>query len=380
VRLLAYTDAAGVGGAEISLSNLLGELQHDPSLDITVLGCLDEVVRRVVPGPADIPGPAGTAGAARVDAVVAPVRRHPALLARLRPDVVHANLPVPWAAAVGIGAALALPRTRVLAVQQLPLRTVELPVWLRTRALLRRLDAHVAVGRESCRTIENFYALGRGSVRSIPNFVPDLSVSSQAVDPMRAHPPRSECSLTIGSLGRLDRVKGYDLLLAALVALPQARLVVLGDGGERAALERQARELGVADRVQLPGWDPDPRRRLPEWDVFCLPSRSEGFPLSIVEAMLAGLPVVATRVGSVAEAVQDGRTGLLVEKDDVDGLVAALGELTDPVRRRELGDAARAHAAEHFTVGAMAAAYRDLYTELLARPRRPRLRPPAEKP
>jgi glycosyltransferase involved in cell wall biosynthesis len=269
----------------------------------------------------------------------------------------------------------------VIAVQQLPLRTVELPVWLRTRALLRRLDAHVAVGRESCRSMENFYALGRGSVRSIPNFVPDVPVSSRrAADPARADPPGSVCSLTIGSLGRLDRVKGFDLLLAALVALPQARLVVLGDGGERAALERQARELGVADRVEFPGWDPDPRGRLPEWDVFCLPSRSEGFPLSIVEAMLAGLPVVATRVGSVAEAVQDGRTGLLVEKDDVDGLVAALCELTDPVRRREVGDAARAHAAEHFTVGAMAAAYRDLYSELLASPRRPRLRPPAEKP
>jgi glycosyltransferase involved in cell wall biosynthesis len=283
---------------------------------------------------------------------------------------------VPWAGAVGLAAALALPRTRVLAVQQLPLRTVELDVWLRTRALLRRLDAHVGVGRASCRRVEDFYALSRGSMRSIPNFVPDVPARSAA----GCNGRRSGGDVfVIGSLGRLDRMKGYDLLLPALSRLPQARLVVLGEGEQRSALEQQARSLGVADRVELAGWDPEPRDRLPEWDVFCLPSRTEGFPLAIVEAMLAGLPVVATRVGSVAEAVQHGRTGLLVDPDNVDGLVGALRQLADPHRRQELGQAARAHAAAHFTVDRMADAYRALYDEMLSRPRRQRLRPGPEK-
>jgi glycosyltransferase involved in cell wall biosynthesis len=289
--------------------------------------------------------------------------------------VVHANLPVPWSASVGLAVALALPGARVLAVQQLPLRTVELPTWLRTRALLRRLDAHVAVGRQSCRLMEDFYALGRGSLRSIPNFVPDLAPAERR--PAAQRPPRN--GLVIGSFGRLDRVKGYDILLSAVAALPDARLVVLGEGEERPALERQACDLGVADRVDFAGWDPEPRRRLAEWDVFCLPSRSEGFPLSIVEAMLAGLPVVATRVGSVAEAVQDQRTGLLVAKNDVAGLTEALCGLIDPTRREALGRAGREHAVEHFTVEKMADAFRDLYDDLRSQPRRSRLRPGPEK-
>ena len=84
--------------------------------------------------------------------------------------------------------------------------------------------------------------------------------------------------------------------------------------------------------------------------MFCLPSRSEGFPLSIVEAMLAALPVVATRVGSVAELVVDGETGIVVERDDVDGLIAALGRLRDSTLRTKLGAAGRDRAREHYTV------------------------------
>ena len=361
MHVLAYSDAAGVGGAEISLANLLAELQGDASLDLTVLGRSPEVVERVTPR--------------GVASVVAPVGRHPSVLARLRPDIVHANLPAPWEGAVGIAAALALPRTRVLAVQQLPLRTVELPLWLRTRALLRRLDAHVAVGEQSCRRMEDFYALGRGTVRSIPNFVPDVPPAHR----MNGRRP-DPAALTVGSLGRLDRVKGYDLLLAAVAQVPQARLVVLGEGAERPVLERQAAELGVSDRVSFPGWHPEPRTVLPEWDVFCLPSRSEGFPLSIVEAMLAGLPVVASSVGSVAEAVDEGCTGLLVPKDDVDALTAALRQLVDPDVRVRFGRAGRERAAGEFTVARMAEAYRRLYDEMLAAPRRSRLWPGAEKP
>jgi glycosyltransferase involved in cell wall biosynthesis len=295
--------------------------------------------------------------------------------------VVHANLPAPWSAAPALTAALALPRTRVLAVQQLPLRTVELPLWLRTRALLRRLDAHVAVGEASGRRVEDFYALGRGSVRSIPNFVPDVPLDQRVDHAAGSRVARSDVGeVVVGSLGRLDRMKGYDLLLAALARVPRTRLVVLGEGAERAALEAQAAELGLDDRVEFRGFDPAPRKHLAEWDVFCLPSRSEGFPLSVVEAMLAGLPVVASRVGSVAEAVDDGRTGLLVEKDDVDGLTAALVALTDPRRREEMGRAGRELAATRFTAARMADAYRRLYVELLAAPRRSRLRLGAEKP
>lgn len=351
MRLCAYTDAPGLGGAEISLGNLLAAL--DPGIDVTLLTVREEIAAALAP-----PG-------ARVE--VAPVWRHPAALARLRPDVLHANLCVPWACATGLAAGLALPRARVVAVEQLPLRTVSLPVLLRTRALALRLDAHVAVGEASARRVEDFYALGRGSLRAIPNFVPDV-----ALPPPPPRPPGAP--YVIGSVGRLDPVKGYDLLLRALAALPDAHLVVLGEGAARPALAALAADLGVADRVELAGWHARPRLRLPELDVFCLPSRSEGFPLSVVEAMLAGLPVVATRVGSVAEAVADGRTGLLVDPGDVAGLTAALGRLRDAGLRARLGAAGRELARASFTVDRMARAYQDLYAELLSSPRRSRLR------
>lgn len=115
--------------------------------------------------------------------------------------------------------------------------------------------------------------------------------------------------------------------------------------------------------------------------MFCLPSRSEGFPLSVVEAMLAGLPVVASDVGSVAEAVQADATGLLFARNDVDGLVRALATVVGSASERvRLGAAGRTVAAERFTVAHMARAYRALYAEMLAVPRRRRRRPGPEKP
>ena len=383
MHVVACTDSRGVGGAEISLANLVAAVR--PGLRVDVLGVDEAVVARVAAGRPD------------ARAVVAPPARHPALLGRLRPDVVHVNLAAPWAGAADLAAALALPRTRVVAVQQLPLRTVALPVWLRTRTLLRRLDGHVAVGEASARRMEDFYALGRGSVVSVPNCVPDCYRSGHdastphsvrdgrpAPDP-EPLPPRAprppDAPLVVGSLGRLDAVKGYDVLLRALARLPGVRAVVVGEGGARTALEAQAREFGVADRVELPGWVDEPASVLSGFDVFCLPSRSEGFPLSIVEAMLAALPVVATRVGSVAELVADGRSGLLVERDDVDGLVATLARLRDdPALRSRLGDAGRERARASYTVEHMAGAYERLWAQVLAAPRTPRWRPPPPRP
>ena len=363
MHVVACTASRGIGGAEISLANLVAAV--GPGVRVDVLGVDEGVVARVA------------AGRPGVRAAAAPPSRHPALLARWRPDVVHVNLAVPWAAVADLTAALALPRCRVVAVQQLPLRTVALPVWLRTRALLRRLDAHVAVGEASCRRTEDFYALGRGSVVSVPNCVPDPWVGGV---PARSPRP-AEAPLVVGSLGRLDAVKGYDLLIRALARLPGVRAVIVGEGAARPELERLAVELGVADRVELPGWAEDPAAALRGFDVFCLPSRSEGFPLSIVEAMLAALPVVATRVGSVAELVADGRTGLVVERDDVDGLVAGVATLRDdPGLRARWGDAGRERALASYTVDRMARAYERLWEQVLAAPRTSRLRPPPPRP
>ena len=136
----------------------------------------------------------------------------------------------------------------------------------------------------------------------------------------------------------------------------------------------------MADRVELPGWADRPSELLPGFDVFCLPSRSEGFPLSIVEAMLAALPVVATRGRQRRRAGGRRGDGLVVERDDVDGLVAALDRLRDGGLREKFGAAGRQRARERYTVEHMARAYEELWERVVAAPRTPRLRPPTPRP
>jgi glycosyltransferase involved in cell wall biosynthesis len=152
--------------------------------------------------------------------------------------------------------------------------------------------------------------------------------------------------------------KGYDVLIRAMTELPGCCLVLLGEGPERARLTKLARQLGVEDRVELAGWIPSPWTDHFRFDVIAVPSSFEGFGLVAVEALLAGIPVVASRVGGLAEIVHDGETGLLVEPGDPSALAHALRELLiDPARRDVMGRRGRDDALQRFTPAAMASAY-----------------------
>jgi glycosyltransferase involved in cell wall biosynthesis len=126
-----------------------------------------------------------------------------------------------------------------------------------------------------------------------------------------------------------------------------------------------ADKLSVASRVVIAGWQDDARSQLTAMDVYAAPSRLEGFPLGVCEAMLAGLPVVASAVGSMSEAVVEGRTGLLVPPEQPEALAAALRALCRNEKLRgELGAAGRRRALQLFSVDAMTRAYESLYEEL----------------
>jgi glycosyltransferase involved in cell wall biosynthesis len=158
------------------------------------------------------------------------------------------------------------------------------------------------------------------------------------------------------AVARLVPQKGIDVALRALVELPDAWLVVLGEGPERGRLETLAGELGVDGRVWLPGRVPDVAAWLRRANVLVHPARWEGFGLALLEAMLCGKPVVATRVSSIPEIVADGETGILVPPDDPHALA-------DAVRRIEphLGDAGRERARTEFSVARMTRRTLDLY-------------------
>lgn len=275
---------------------------------------------------------------------------------RLAPDICHVNLRTPYACQGALIAAV-LTRTRIVAVEHLALHSPSGFMRWSRRRLAPFYAAHVSVGVHSARLVEAEVGLPPGSVSTIHNGVLEVELPPAPAEP---HAP------VLGSVGRLDEQKGYELLVEALPDLPGATAVVIGEGPLRAALEARAAELGVSDRLRLPGWSDEARGSLPTFDVFVLPSRYEGLPLSIVEAMLAGLPVVATAVGSVAEAVEDGVTGFVVPPGDRAALVAALRKLLDdPELRLALGEAGRARARREFTARAMAARYERLYDEIV---------------
>jgi glycosyltransferase involved in cell wall biosynthesis len=163
-------------------------------------------------------------------------------------------------------------------------------------------------------------------------------------------------------------MKGFDVLVRAVARLPQARAIIVGDGPERGALEHLARELGVGSRMEITGWTDDPRAYLARFDVFAMPSRFEGLPLALLEAMHASCPVVATPVGSIPDAVEDGHTGLLVPPDDDAALAAALLRLQgDSVLRVRLARSAAELARARFTTSTMARAYEALYAGVVGR-------------
>lgn len=351
LRLVVYSDSREFGGAEASLGHLIAALPRETH--ITVAGVERRVVERLAarrPGVTVRQLPPG-AGATDVRALVAHVRA----FRSLRPHVLHANLASPWAAQHALVAA-ALLRVRSVAVYQLavPARS---PRQARAKRLTSRwVDAHVGVGPRTSREIERLLHLSPRSVRTIHNGVPD---AARPACGRRASP-------TIGSVGRLAPQKGFDILLRALASLPdEVGVVLVGDGPSRAALQALAGGLGVAERVEWTGWSERARDRLAELDVFVLASRFEGFPLVVLEALLAELPVVACDVGDVSDAVIPGRTGRLVSPEDPQALASTLGELlADPDQRKRLGRAGRELVLERFTAGGMARAFAALHIEL----------------
>jgi len=147
------------------------------------------------------------------------------------------------------------------------------------------------------------------------------------------------------AVGRLDRQKGFDLLLEAYARLqkPRPRLLILGEGPERAVLEEQRSRLGLEAEANLPGRVPDPTPYIAGSQFFILSSRYEGFPNVLLEAMAAGKGVLSFDCPSgPAELIENGRNGLLIEPQNIDGLAASMQQLLDnPQQAQTLGDAAQ---------------------------------------
>ena len=287
-----------------------------------------------------------------------------AALRRARVDVLHLHNPLPLIYGVPAGKAA---RCAVVFTRHGLVEGAGRRLWLR-RQLARFVDAYVAVSSEvadnsrayrmatepKLMVIENGIDLGRYQPRS------DL----RAV--VRAELGLSASALVMGSVCRLVEGKNVGCLLrAALPHLgPEVRLLIIGDGPDRAALEGLARARPQGRFAHFLGQRTDVACLLNGLDLFTLSSNSEGHPLSVIEAMATGLPVLATRVGGIPEMIEDGKTGFLSPADEAAFAARLALALDQRPRWPMMGEAARAVACQRFSSERMTDRYLALYQEI----------------
>ena len=357
--VLLYTEADRLGGAEVVLQHLVRGLGSD--------------MRPVVAGPyADVVhGIAAVRPGTEVRVVpsissrrdLAAMRAFRDMVSDLKPDLVHFNL-------IDMGSCLGaiLAASTLRSVAKVAVEHSARPPYSRGQRLakvisVRLLDAHVVVSVALVDSVARASLQHRSKVSVICNGVDVVEPASSST--------RTDGIVRIGVVSRLEEAKGVDLVVRALADVPGAELVIAGDGPARSALEHLASELGVADRVTFRGWVHPTGECYCDLDVYVIASHSEVLSMSVLEAMQRGLPVVATDVGGLREAVNDGVTGFVVPPDDVPALAAALRRLiADPTLRRSFGDAGLKEARERFSAPMMVENYLTLYRGVMARERR----------
>jgi len=355
VRLAVSSRATTLGGAEHTLGTLLRNL--DERFSISLVTATEEVAEYLA---AQRTPRRVTVVAKRGDQDPrSTVPRLRAALAKDDPHLVHVNRTWLWDRPVDILAATLVPGARVVVVehtQSLPSRSKRQRNF--RRRLSERVDALVSVSDAAAREAERHIGLLPGTVHTIHNGV-------EPVDPLPAdrtlHRP-----VTIGAVGRLSWEKGYEYVTPVLRELGDARALIVGDGPDREKLARLALAEGVAERFEMVGWQDDVSRWFPRFDVLLVPSRSEGSPpLTALQAMMLGVPVVAADVGGIPEAIDDHETGVLVPPADTEAMTAAIDELiVDDGLRRRIVAAAGERVRRDFSAPGMARSFEALYAEI----------------
>jgi glycosyltransferase involved in cell wall biosynthesis len=276
------------------------------------------------------------------------------VLSRWRPDVLNAH----YASGYGTTASLCGAWPLLLSVWGSDVYDFPYQGAFKGRLMRRNLRRATAIASTS-------HAMARQVQRLVPA-ITDIAVTPFGVDLALFTPDaarRDEAQVTLGTVKSLAPKYGVDLLLCAFAGLvhdprvqglPRAcRLLIVGDGPQRAELEALAAELGIAPRTTFAG--AVPHHDVPAWlnrlDIYAAPSRldSESFGVAVIEAGACALPVVVSNAGGLPEVVRDGETGLVVPRDDVPALQAALTRLVlDAALRERLGARGREHVAREY--------------------------------
>ena len=362
-----YLDSAEFGGTEQAVLHILGGLDRrhwqpvlfhhpDPGIASLLKGAESLNVRlRQVP---------------RMQGKRSLITRLPRFVRELRaerPDVFHAHLNGPLACKDGLIAAALARVPAVVATAQLfmnlPLRRF---VYAQQRFVATVVDRYIAVSHEVAARLGQTFRIPATKIKVIHNGVPLPPYNRPANTALRAALTGSTEKPIVLTAARLAGQKGLSYLLKAAALVPEAMFVLAGEGPERANLEAQAAELGLNKRVLFLGHRHDVPDLLACCDLFVLPSLFEGLPLSILEAMAANKPVVASAIDGNDEAILHGETGLLVPPADPVALAAAIQTvLSDPDFAGRLAAAGKTRVHEYFSAEAMIRQVTHTYEEIL---------------
>jgi glycosyltransferase involved in cell wall biosynthesis len=310
-------------------------------------------------------------------------------LRRERVDILHSHKfgSNVWAALIGslAGVPVTIAHEQSWASARFSLSGERARAFLDREVISRGADAFVAVSEADRRRMIDIEGIDADRIRVLPNAIPAPPAPSGR--DVRAEVGISAQDPVVGTVCQLRPEKAVDLLVEAADLLreefPRIKVLVAGDGSERERLEREVRDRGLHGHVFLLGTRRDVPDVLAALNVAVCCSDFEGTPLSVMEYMAAGCPVVATRVGGLPELVDDGVNGLLFERRDPHDLAAAIGALLrDPARASAMGERGRQRQRREFDLDGLTQRVETLYEELhraaLARrgaPHRARSRP-----
>ena len=364
VRVAALIPDLGMGGAERMVIHLLAALSRsgfDVSLITLFDGGHEALLREVQAYGIQLvqlgkrPGPDARMPFA--------IRR---ALQNVRPDIVHTHR---YALAYAVPAILASKFAVVHTVHNIAEKESHLVGRIIQRLAFKKGVIPVAIAEEVARSIRRVYGLL--DVPVIPNGIPVRSYAAGDGDRAmwRARHGFADEQVLFVCVARLSPQKNHELLLHAfarhVARSPDSRLVLVGDGPLREHILERIEGLELGGRVVLLGTRNDVADILAAADVFVLASAYEGNPLSVMEAMASGIPVLCTSVGGVPELVADGITGFLVPPGDEYLLADRMTRLaSDPAMRKRMGRAGRCVAEERFDVHRMAEAYGELFRRL----------------
>lgn len=287
-------------------------------------------------------------------------------LRRIAPSVFHAHLHWPLACKYGIAAASAARVPAIVATAQLHVEISRAGlVDFQHRMISQLVSRYIAVSRDVAKNLVRRFRVPETKITVIPNAVDEAEIASGLSRPAGDWPV-AEGRKAVLILARLEPEKGVDVAIDAIGRVADVDLVIAGSGSCSGALESKAAQLGINHRVHFLGHRNDPASLLARADVFVLPSHVEGLPLSVLEAMAAGVPVVATDIGGTREAVEHEKTGLLVPPGDSNALASAIEHVfAEPNATSERVTMARDVVHREFTSSIVAARTVALYRSLL---------------